>query len=135
MRQGRHGAGPGLEASNAPFHEAKRQLAEYLRGQRTQFDLRLNLEGTPFQLAVWKALAEIPFGETRSYGDIAREVGRPRAVRAVGLANGRNPVPIVVPCHRVIGSTGTLVGYGGGLRVKQALLDLERETAARDAAR
>ena len=126
---------PDWRQSKAPFREAERQLAEYFRGQRTRFDLRLNLEGTPFQRAVWKALAEIPFGETRAYGDVAREVGRPRAVSAVGLANGRNPLPIVVPCHRVIGSTGKLVGYGGGLRVKQALLDLERETAARDAAR
>ncbi len=126
---------PDWKASKAPFREASRQLAEYFRGRRTRFDLRLNPEGTPFQRAVWNALADIPFGETRSYGDVARAVGRPRAVRAVGLANGRNPLPIVVPCHRVIGRTGKLVGYGGGLRVKQALLDLEREAAAGDAAR
>lgn len=126
---------PEWKASKAPFREASRQLAEYFRGRRTRFELRLNPEGTPFQRAVWNALADIPFGETRSYGDVARAVGRPRAVRAVGLANGRNPLPIVVPCHRVIGRTGKLVGYGGGLRVKQALLDLERQTAAHEAAR
>ncbi len=126
---------PEWKESKAPFREASRQLAEYFRGRRTRFDLRLNPEGTPFQRAVWNALADIPFGETRSYGDVARAVGRPRAVRAVGLANGRNPLPIVVPCHRVIGRTGKLVGYGGGLRVKQALLDLERQAAAHEAAR
>ena len=121
---------PEWRESTAPFREVERQLREYFRGQRTAFDLALHPKGTPFQLAVWKALAEIPYGQTRSYGDVARAVGRPAAVRAVGLANGRNPLPIVVPCHRVIGANGKLVGYGGGLAVKQALLDREREVSA-----
>lgn len=113
------------QQSEAPFRDAIRQLTQYFRGKRTSFDLKLAPKGTPFQLAVWKALAQIPYGKTRSYGDIARKIGKPRAVRAVGLANGRNPLPIVVPCHRVIGSSGRLVGYGGGLPVKRALLALE----------
>jgi methylated-DNA-[protein]-cysteine S-methyltransferase len=108
----------------------ERQLREYFQGKRTAFDLKLHPKGTPFQKAVWKALAAIPYGETRSYGEIAKAVGNPAAVRAVGLANGRNPLPIVVPCHRVIGANGHLVGYGGGLPVKQALLDREREVSA-----
>jgi methylated-DNA-[protein]-cysteine S-methyltransferase len=116
--------------SAAPFRAAERQLREYFQGRRTAFDLRLHPKGTPFQTAVWTALTKIPYGQTRSYGDIARAVGRPAAVRAVGLANGRNPLPIVVPCHRVIGASGKLVGYGGGLPVKQALLDREREVSA-----
>ena len=126
---------PHWKQSDKPFREVRRQLTEYFRGRRTSFELRLHPRGTPFQMAVWNALTKIPYGETRSYGDIARAVGRPRAVRAVGLANGRNPLPIVVPCHRVIGSTGKLVGYGGGLTVKQALLDREREVSASGPAR
>ena len=113
-----------------PFRAAERQLREYFQGKRTDFDLRLHPKGTPFQQSVWKALMKIPYGRTRTYGDIAKAVGRPKAVRAVGLANGRNPLPIVVPCHRVIGAGGKLVGYGGGLHVKQALLDREREVSA-----
>ncbi len=105
--------------------EAERQLGEYFAGRRKTFDLKLDVEGTPFQRAVWDALQTIPFGETRSYGDIARQIGNPAAVRATGAANGRNPVPIVVPCHRVIGSTGKLTGFGGGLDVKARLLELE----------
>jgi len=120
---------PEWKQSAAPFRWVERQLREYFEGKRTAFDLPLHPKGTPFQMAVWKALMKIPYGETRSYGDIARAVGRPAAVRAVGLANGRNPLPIVVPCHRVIGASGKLVGYGGGLAVKQALLDREREVS------
>ena len=121
---------PEWRQSAAPFRVVERQLREYFQGKRTDFDLKLHPKGTPFQKAVWKALAAIPYGETRSYGEIAKAVGSPAAVRAVGLANGRNPLPIVVPCHRVIGARGQLVGYGGGLPVKQALLDREREVSA-----
>jgi methylated-DNA-[protein]-cysteine S-methyltransferase len=121
---------PHWKPSAAPFREVSRQLAEYFRGGRTTFDVKLNLVGTAFQLEVWNALLAIPYGETRSYGQIAETIGRPRAMRAVGLANGRNPLPIVVPCHRVIGSTGGLVGYGGGLRVKEMLLALESKAGA-----
>jgi len=117
---------PEWKQSGTPFRAVERQFREYFQGKRTEFDLRLHPKGTPFQKAVWQALLEIPYGETRSYGDIARAVGRPTAVRAVGLANGRNPLPIVVPCHRVIGADGALTGYGGGLARKQKLLDLER---------
>ena len=110
-----------------PLAEARRQLREYFDGHRTDFDLPLKLTGTEFQVSVLRALQEIPYGETVSYGEIARRIGRPRAVRAVGAANGRNPLPIVVPCHRVIGSTGDLTGFGGGLDTKEALLRLEAE--------
>ncbi len=105
---------------------AKRQLAEYFDGTRCDFDLPLAPDGTTFQLRVWDELRRIDYGETISYGELARRIGRPTASRAVGAANGRNPLAIVVPCHRVIGADGTLTGYGGGLPVKQALLDLER---------
>ena len=107
--------------------EARRQLREYFAGERQEFDLPVRLRGTEFQVSVLQALQKIPYGETVSYGEIARRIGRPRAVRAVGAANGRNPVPIVVPCHRVIGSTGDLTGFGGGLDTKEALLRLEAE--------
>lgn len=107
--------------------EARRQLREYFTGERREFDLPVRLSGTEFQVSVLQALQQIPYGETVSYGEIARRIGRPRAVRAVGAANGRNPVPIVVPCHRVIGSTGDLTGFGGGLDTKEALLRLEAE--------
>ena len=110
-----------------PLAEARRQLQEYFDGHRTDFELPLKLTGTEFQVSVLRALQEIPYGETVSYGEIARRIGRPRAVRAVGAANGRNPLPIVVPCHRVIGSTGDLTGFGGGLDTKEALLRLEAE--------
>lgn len=102
--------------------DARHQLLEYFAGERRRFDLALSPRGTPFQLGVWRALREIPFGATWSYGDLARRIGAPRAVRAVGAANGRNPLPIVVPCHRVIGRDGKLTGFGGGLPVKQFLL-------------
>lgn len=101
------------------------QILEYLAGERTHFDLPLDLRGTEFQLEVWRALREIPFGEQRSYGEIAKVIGRPRAVRAVGSANGSNPVSLVVPCHRVINSDGKLGGYAGGLKLKARLLALE----------
>jgi methylated-DNA-[protein]-cysteine S-methyltransferase len=104
---------------------AARQLREYFAGRRTEFDFPMEPQGTPFQLAVWKRLTEIPYGETISYGELARRVGNPKAARAVGAANRANPLPIVVPCHRVIGADGTLTGFGGGLPVKEALLALE----------
>ena len=105
--------------------EAARQLRAYFAGELRSFDLPLAPAGTEFQLAVWRALGDIPYGRTESYGGLARRIGRPRAVRAVGAANGANPLPIVVPCHRVIGGDGSLTGYGGGLPIKQALLELE----------
>ena len=105
--------------------EAEKQLEEYFAGKRKAFDVPLDLWGTPFQQEVWKALLRIPYGETRSYRDIAQSVGSPKAVRAVGGANGKNPVPVIVPCHRVIRSDGNLGGYGGGLDIKRELLDLE----------
>ena len=105
------------------------QLDEYFAGRRQGFDVPLDLVGTQFQLSVWQALLAIPFGETRSYGDVARTIGRPDRVRAVGAANGRNPIAIIVPCHRVIGSDGSLTGYGGGLHRKRVLLDLEAGVA------
>ena len=107
--------------------EACQQIREYFAGERRVFDLPLILSGTEFQVSVLKALQEIPYGETVSYGDIAKRIGRPKAVRAVGAANGRNPLPIIVPCHRVIGSTGDLTGFGGGIDTKEALLRLEAE--------
>ncbi len=110
----------------AAVNAAAIQIQEYFAGRRRHFSIPLALEGTPFQVRVWKALTEIPYGQTRTYGDIARLIGAPAAVRAVGLANGQNPLPIVVPCHRVIGKDGSLTGYGGGLNIKRALLDLER---------
>lgn len=106
--------------------ETARQLGEYFAGDRTEFDLPLDPQGTDFQRDVWRALEAIPFGETRSYADIARAVGRPTAFRAVGAANGRNPISIVVPCHRVIGASGALTGFAGGLEGKEYLLALER---------
>ena len=110
--------------------QAKRQLEEYFAGERREFDLPLAAGGTDFQRRVWAELGRIPFGETISYGELAARVGKPTASRAVGAANGRNPLPVVVPCHRVIGTSGRLVGYGGGLPTKQALLDLERRAVA-----
>jgi len=107
------------------FEDARRQLEEYFDGQRTEFDLPLNARGTAFQHEVWAALQTIPYGEVRSYGEIAAQIGRPGASRAVGLANGRNPIAVIVPCHRVIGASGALTGYGGGLHRKRLLLDLE----------
>ena len=105
--------------------EAQRQLGEYFAGTRKVFSLPLDFAGTEFQRSVWAALLTIPYGETRSYGDVARQIGKPAAVRAVGAANGRNPLSIVAPCHRVVGSTGKLVGFAGGLGTKAFLLELE----------
>ncbi|MDX3053702.1 methylated-DNA--[protein]-cysteine S-methyltransferase [Streptomyces sp. NE06-03E] len=111
-----------------PFTEALRQLDAYFAGELTEFDLPLHLHGTPFQRSVWAELRRIPYGETRSYGELAELLGKPGASRAVGLANGKNPIGIIVPCHRVIGASGGLTGYGGGLERKQRLLSFERGT-------
>lgn len=119
----------GEDAQHPVLVEAGRQLQEYFAGTRRVFALPLDVTGTEFQRAVWTALRTIPFGETRSYAQIARQIGRPTAVRAVGAANGRNPVSIVTPCHRVIGSSGSLTGFAGGLEVKARLLALEGATA------
>ena len=117
--------------ADAPDHpvlvEAARQIAEYFAGKRTAFELPLHFHGTDFQKLVWTALLAIPFGETRSYGQIARAIGRPTASRAVGAANGRNPISIVAPCHRVIGSNGALTGFAGGLAAKELLLRIEQK--------
>lgn len=124
-------------AGEKPGHpvlkETERQLKEYFAGKRTQFDLPLDFQGTDFQKRVWKALLKIPFGETRSYAQIARAVGKPNAVRAVGAANGRNPISIIAPCHRVIGKDGKLTGFAGGLDAKAHLLALEQTQAQRAA--
>lgn len=110
---------------------ARTQLEEYFSGTRRAFDLPLRPRGTPFQLSVWEALCAIPYGDTWSYADLAAHIGKPSAMRAVGAANGRNPLPIVVPCHRVIGRDGSLVGFGGGLEIKARLLALERRPGDR----
>jgi methylated-DNA-[protein]-cysteine S-methyltransferase len=124
--EGRYGSDASVLAGSDPALDAcARQLSEYFAGRRRSFDLPLAPAGTVFQQAVWAALAAIPWGEMRSYRDIARAIGRPAAVRAVGAANGRNPLPIVVPCHRVVGSDGSLTGYAGGLEIKKRLLQLE----------
>ncbi|MFH1843366.1 MAG: methylated-DNA--[protein]-cysteine S-methyltransferase [bacterium] len=115
----------GWRKSAPPFNETIDQLAAYFAGELREFDLPLVPEGTPFQLATWQELQRIPYGQTISYGELARRIRRPKAVRAVGAANGRNPLPIVVPCHRVIGSGGKLTGFGGGLDTKRYLLKLE----------
>ena len=129
------GLAPGVAPPSpvpSPFdrilREAVVQLEAYFAGELTDFDLPLEPRGTDFQLATWEALLEIPYGETISYAELARRIGKPAAVRAVGAANGANPLPIVIPCHRVIGSDGRLVGYGGGLEIKRFLLALEQGT-------
>ena len=109
----------------APLPEVRRQLDEYLAGQRRSFDLPLEVAGTEFQRLCWQALQEIPFGETRTYGEMARSIGHPAAVRAVGRANHDNPIGVIIPCHRVIGANGSLTGYAGGLDMKRTLLELE----------
>ena len=118
----------GLKSTKTPLiAETARQLDEYFTLGRKEFQLPLCLKGTEFQLACWKAVSLIPWGETRTYKEVATNLNKPKAIRAVGLANSRNPLPIIVPCHRVIGSDGSLTGYGGGLPAKQYLLDLEKE--------
>lgn len=116
---------PGATQDGAPFTETIRQLQAYFRGELEEFDLPLALIGTPFQLRVWERLQAIPYGQTISYGELAEQIGKPKAARAVGLANGSNPIPIIIPCHRVIGSDGRLTGYGGGLSIKEKLLSFE----------
>ncbi|HYT23336.1 MAG TPA: methylated-DNA--[protein]-cysteine S-methyltransferase [Candidatus Polarisedimenticolia bacterium] len=123
----KHAAPPQADwtQDRAPFAEVIRQLQAYFRGELKEFDLPLALEGTEFQLRVWKTLRTIPYGETISYAQLAERLGNPKAMRAVGLANGSNPIPIIIPCHRVIGSDGSLTGFGGGLSTKKMLLELE----------
>ncbi|WP_242108461.1 methylated-DNA--[protein]-cysteine S-methyltransferase [Luteimonas aquatica] len=120
------------EGDDAVLRETRRQLDAYFAGKRRDFDLPLAPHGTPFQMQVWRTLAEIPWGETWSYAQMARRIGQPTATRAVGAANGRNPLPIVLPCHRVIGSDGSLTGFGGGLPTKRFLLTLEGALRADD---
>jgi methylated-DNA-[protein]-cysteine S-methyltransferase len=122
----RHAPRHGWASAEEPFARVVKQLEEYFAGEREAFDLPLAASGSPFAVAVWDAVSEIPYGETRSYGEVARAVGRPDRARAVGTANARNPLAIIVPCHRVIGSDGSLTGYGGGLERKRALLELEQ---------
>ncbi len=115
--------------SERPFAEASQQLTDYFEGKRQIFDLKLRPDGTEFQLRVLEELQRIPYGATASYGEIAERIGKPKAVRAVGAANGRNPIPIIIPCHRVIGSDGNMTGFGGGIPTKKALLRLEMENS------
>lgn len=122
-----HAAIPGPARPDAVIEQASQELREYFDGARQHFDVSLALHGSPFQRAVWQALQSIPFAQTVSYGEIARRIGEPGAARAVGLANNRNPIALIVPCHRVIGANGRLVGYGGGLAAKEWLLRHERE--------
>ena len=117
------------ERSDEGFDDVVRQLGEYFAGERTAFDLPLRPVGSPFEMAVWDQLTRIPYGRTRSYGYVAEAVGEPGGAQAVGAANGRNPIAVVVPCHRVIGADGSLTGFGGGMPAKRTLLDLERGAA------
>ena len=128
MQEGRKPmrVGAGWRRAREPFAALREQLQQYFAGERTDFDLPLAPVGTPFQEEVWRALREIPYGETASYGELAARIGRPSAARAVGMANGSNPISIVLPCHRVIGASGNLTGYAGGVERKRFLLDLER---------
>ena len=116
---------PVWQRDDDALDDVRTQLDEYFAGGRREFDLQLDMIGNPFELRVWDALCEIPYGETISYGELAKRVGNPKASRAVGAANGQNPIPIVIPCHRVIGANGKLTGFGGGLPTKEALLALE----------
>jgi methylated-DNA-[protein]-cysteine S-methyltransferase len=132
MQEGRKpiGIAPSWELSPAAFARVSEQLTEYFAGQRTSFDVPLVMDGAPFKRRVWRALQDIPYAETISYGELARRIGQPSAARAVGLANGCNPISVIVPCHRVIGANGSLTGYGGGLERKRLLLDLEASATA-----
>jgi methylated-DNA-[protein]-cysteine S-methyltransferase len=132
MQEGRTASAvrPRWTRADEAFRDVRMQLGEYFEGDRASFDVPLELEGTPFQRRVWRALGEIPYGETISYGALARRIGRPESSRAVGAANGRNPISLIVPCHRVIGSDGGLTGYGGGIERKRFLLNLESRTRA-----
>jgi methylated-DNA-[protein]-cysteine S-methyltransferase len=125
-------AARGWRRSAAPFARVRSQLEQYFCGKRQSFDLVLAPQGTPFQLAVWQALRAIPYGETVSYGELAQRLGRGGSARAVGAANGANPLPIIVPCHRVVGADGSLTGFGGGLHIKRALLALEGAACVAD---
>ncbi len=124
-----HKPQPGWVYSTQPFSDVLSQLAAYFQGKLTQFSLETAPEGTDFQRRVWQALAKIPYGTTISYGELAGLIGNPNASRAVGMANAKNPIPIVIPCHRVIGKNGKLVGFGGGLDIKEKLLVLEQQAA------
>jgi len=134
FESGKHRKSPSPDWVRAarPLAEARRQLEEYFAGDRTRFELKLHPIGTPFQLAVWAELGRIPYGVTISYAELARRIGQPAAMRAVGAANGRNPIPIILPCHRVIGSNGSLTGFGGGLPTKRFLLSMEDRVAHGD---
>src|SRR5262249_2899571 len=121
---------PGWTEDGSLFDDAIRQLREYFAGERKAFSLRLSPEGTDFQPAVWSELRKMPYGETISYKQLAERIGKPKAVRAVGAANGANPIPIIIPCHRVIGNDGSLTGFGGGLPLKKRLLELESQQLA-----
>lgn len=123
---------PAKDSETDLLNKAAKQLNEYFAGIRTVFDLRLNPNGTEFQKSVWSTLANIPYAQTKTYGDIAREIMNPHASRAVGNANNRNPIPIIIPCHRIIGASGDLVGYGGGLERKQYLLHLEHRISEKN---
>jgi methylated-DNA-[protein]-cysteine S-methyltransferase len=126
----RHAPDAAVRESWKVNRRAASEVLEYLEGKRTAFELELDLRATPFQARVLRAVARIPYGETRAYGDVARSIRQPEAVRAVGAANGANPIPLVIPCHRVVASTGKLHGYGGGLELKAWLLAMERSTSA-----
>jgi methylated-DNA-[protein]-cysteine S-methyltransferase len=123
--RGRLQAASAARADRRPFRSLRPQLDAYFAGERIRFDVALDPQGTPFQRSVWDVLRAIPYGTTATYREIAAAIGNPKAVRAVGMANGRNPISIVIPCHRVIGADGSLTGYGGGMACKRALLDLE----------
>lgn len=131
MTKQRHfdGKQPGWKRDDKQWSGVAKQLREYFNGKRREFDIPLDAAGTDFQRSVWSALRKIPYGRTVSYADIARAIGKPKSMRAVGMANGRNPISIVVPCHRVIGADGSLTGYGGGLDRKRTLLNLESSGA------